>query len=219
MIRGSKGLFAAIILFAGCSLASAQDATIGAGKIELGGFPGGGTFLGGGDDNLEVNFNVYTSGGGVTYYLNNKAAVEAEVTGSIGWAQDVNYKNKEITSIQMPGVWSYTGNIVFFPQGTAGRRVPFYITGGAGILSLQPRIPTKPFGYDVDVVGWQSFVTENIGGGIKIFRAADAPNWGFRVDYRYLFVGSKSDAPPFFAKSKSRTGHRVYIGLLYTWKR
>lgn len=219
MSRGSIAFFAAVILIAGCSMASAQDATLGAGKIEFGGFPGGGTFLVGGDDDLEVNFNVYTTGGGITYYLNEKTAIEGEFTGSIGWAQDVNYKNKEITSIQMPGVYSYTGNVVFFPQGTAGRRVPFYITGGAGLLSLQPRTPTKPFGYDVDLIGWQTFVTENIGGGIKIFRAADAPNWGFRVDYRYMFVSSNSDAPAFFAKSKSRTGHRIYIGMLYTWKR
>ena len=53
----------------GCSVASAQDATIGAGKVEIGGFPGGGTFFVGGDDNKEVNFNVYTAGGGLTYYF------------------------------------------------------------------------------------------------------------------------------------------------------
>ena len=62
------------------------------------------------------------------------------------------------------------------------------------------------------------FITENIGGGIKIFRGADAPNWGFRVDYRYMFVNANSDAPGFFAKSKSRGAHRIYVGMLYTWK-
>ena len=77
----------------------------------------------------------------------------------------------------------------------------------------------RQFGYDVDTVGWQSFMTENIGGGIKIFRASDAPNWGFRVDYRMLFINSKSGAPAFFAQSKSRTASRVYVGMLYTWKR
>jgi hypothetical protein len=219
MIRGSKAFLAALILLAGCSIASAQDATLGAGKVEIGGFPGGGTFFVGGDDDLEVNFNVYTTGGGITYYLTDRAAVEGEFTSSIGWAQDVMFRNREITSIQMPGVWSYTGNVVFFPQGTAGRRVPFYITAGAGALSLQPRVPTTQFGYDVNLIGWQTFITENIGGGIKIFRAADAPNWGFRVDYRYMFVNSNSDAPAFFARSKSRNGHRVYVGMLWTWKR
>ena len=119
----------------------------------------------------------------------------------------------------MPTVWSYSGNVVFFPGGTAGKRAPFYVTGGVGAVSLSPRVPTKVFGYDKDVVGTQTFITENIGAGIKFFRAADAPNWGFRADYRYLFVNSNSDAPAFFAKSKSRGAHRIYVGMLYTWKR
>jgi hypothetical protein len=34
-----------------------------------------------------------------------------------------------------------------------------------------------------------------------------------------LFINSKSSAPAFFAQSKSRRAHRVYIGMLYTWKR
>jgi hypothetical protein len=67
-------------------------------------------------------------------------------------------------------------------------------------------------------VGWQTFVAENIGGGIKIFRAS-APDWGFRADYRYLIVNSNGDAPAFFAKAKSRGGHRVTFGVLFTWKR
>jgi hypothetical protein len=37
-------------------------------------------------------------------------------------------------------------------------------------------VPTKVFGYDVDTVGTQAFITENIGAGIKLFRGADAPN-------------------------------------------
>ena len=219
MVRGSKAFLTALVLVAGCSIASAQEAALGAGKIELGGFPGGGTFFVGGNDNNEVNFNVYTAGGGITYYLNPKTAVEGEFTGSVGWAQDVFYHNSKVIHVQMPGVWSYMGNVLVFPGGTTGKRVPFYVTAGAGLISLQSRVPTKQFGYDVDTVGWQSFTAEDIGAGIKIFRAADAPNWGFRIDYRLLIVQSKSSAPAFFAKEKGRTGHRVYIGMLYTWKR
>jgi hypothetical protein len=109
--------------------------------------------------------------------------------------------------------------VLVFPGGTTGKRFPIYVTAGAGLLQLQSRVPTKPFGYDKDTVGWQSFMSENIGAGIKIFRASDAPNWGFRIDYRMLFINSKSSAPAFFAQSKSRTGSRVYVGMLYTWKR
>jgi hypothetical protein len=219
MVRGSQALLAVLVLLGSCSIGSAQEATVGAGKVEVGGFPGGGTFFVGGDDNKEANFNVYTAGGGLTYYLNEKAAVEGEVTGSVGWAQDIFFNNTKVIHVQMPTVWSYSGNVLFFPGGTAGKRTPFYLTGGIGAVSLAPRVPTKQFGYDVDTVGTQTFIAENIGGGIKIFRGADAPNWGFRADYRYLIVNSKSNAPAFFAKSKSRGAHRIYIGMLYTWKR
>jgi hypothetical protein len=219
MIRGSRAFLAALLVLAGSAAASAQDATIGAGKLEIGGFPGGGTFFVGGDDAKEVNFNVYTAGGGLTYYMTDALAVEGEFTGSVGWAQDVIFNNAPLIHNQMPTVWSYAGNILFFPGGTTGKRAPFYLTGGIGSTLLSPRVPTKVFGYDVDTVGTQMFMTENIGGGIKLFRGADAPNWGFRLDYRYLFVNANEDAPAFFAKSKSRGGHRIYVGMLYTWKR
>lgn len=219
MIRGSRACLAALLVLAGCSAAFAQDAAIGAGKLEIGGFPGGGTFFVGGDDNKEVNFNVYTAGGGVTYYFNDTVGVEGEFTGSVGWAQDVMFNNAKLIHNQMPTVWGYSGNVVFFPGGATGKRAPFYVTGGIGALALAPRVPTKVFGYDVDTVGTQMFMAENIGGGIKLFRGADAPNWGFRVDYRYLFVNSNSDAPAFFAKTTNRGAHRVYVGMLYTWKR
>jgi hypothetical protein len=143
MIRGAKPFLAVLVLLAGCSLASAQDATIGAGKVEIGGFPGGGTFFVGGDDNKEVNFNVYTAGGGVTYYFSEVVAFEGEFTGSVGWAQDVYFNNEKIIHNQMPTVWSYAGNLVFFPGGAAGRQTPFYVTGGIGQVLLSPRVPTK----------------------------------------------------------------------------
>jgi len=219
MIRGSKGFLAVAVLLTGWSVASAQETTIGAGKLEIGGFPGGGTFFVGGDDNKEVNFNVYTAGGGLTYHFTQMFAVEGEFTGSVGWAQDVYYNNTKVIHNQMPTVWSYFGNIIVFPGGTAGKRVPYYIGGGIGAVLLSPRVPTKIFGYDVDEVGTQTFISENIGGGIKIFRGADAPNWGFRIDYRYLFINENSDAPEFFAQSMSRGAHRIYVGMLYTWKR
>ena len=51
-----KALLVVVALLAGCAVASAQDIGAGAGVIELGGWPGGGQFLVGGDDQLEVNF-------------------------------------------------------------------------------------------------------------------------------------------------------------------
>jgi len=201
------------------STASAQGSASGPGKLEIGGFPMGGTFFVGGDGNEEVNFNVYSTGANLTYYLTPRAAIEGELGISIGWAQDITYKNAEVLSAQMPNVWDYFGNFVWFPNGAAGQRLPFYVTAGAGAVSLQSRQPTKQFGYDTATVGFETFLAENFGGGVKIFRGASAPDWGFRIDYRYLIVNANSDAPAFFAKSKNRAGHRISFGILYTSKR
>jgi len=214
-------LLAAIsIVFAAASVASAQPASIaGAGKIEIGGFPMGGTFFVGGDDNGEVNFNVYSTGANLTRYFTPRVAIEGEFTLSFGLAQDVFYRNAEVLHVQMPNVWTYFGNVVWFPAAASGRRLPYYITAGAGAMSLQSRQPTGQFGYDVDTVGFETFLAENVGGGVKIFRGADAPDWGFRIDYRYLIVNANSDAPEFFAKTKNRGGHRISFGILFTAKR
>jgi hypothetical protein len=214
----TDSFLAMVIVFAAVSLASAQEAATGAGKVEIGGFPMGGTFFVGGDDDKEVNFNVYTAGANLTYYLTTRAAIEGELGISFGLAQDVRFNKTEVLHVQLPNVWSYFGNALWFPGGATGRQVPYYITAGVGAVSLQSRQPTRPFGYDVDTVGFQTFLAENIGGGVKIFRAA-APDWGFRADYRYLIVNANGDAPAFFARAKSRGGHRVSFGVLFTWKR
>jgi len=193
--------------------AAAQEA----GQVELGLFPIGGTFFVGGDDDLEVDFNVYTSGGTFTYYLTDRVAVEGELAIGLGWGQDITYQQEKVFHAQVPHVWTYSGNIVFFPTGAAGRRLPLYVTGGIGALSLQSRDLTAPFGYDQDTVGFQTFIAENIGVGVKMLRQA-APQWGFRAEYRYLIVNANEDAPAFFAKTDTRGGHRVYFGVLFTLK-
>ena len=214
---GSTALLVVMILFA-ASGAAAQSTT-GAGKGEVSLFPMGGTFFTGGDDNQEVDFNVYTAGGNLTHYLTERAAIEGELTVSFGLAQDVLFRKAEVLHVQMPNVWSYFGNLVVFPSGSAGKRVAYYFTGGVGAVSLQSRPPTVQFGYDVDTVGLQTFLAENIGGGVKIFRGADAPDWGFRADYRYVIVNANDGAPAFFAKTTNRSGHRVSFGVLFTWRR
>ena len=86
------------------------------------------------------------------------------------------------------------------------------------MVSLQSRQPTKPFGYDTATVGFETFSAENLGAGVKVFRGADAPDWGFRIDYRYLIVNANSSAPAFFASSTHRGGHRITFGVLHTVK-
>jgi len=214
----TDGFLAIVMLFAAASIASAQDPAVGAGKVEIGGFPMGGTFFVGGDDDQEVNFNVYSAGANLTYYVNRRTAIEGELTISFGLAQDVFFRKSEVLHVQMPNVWSYFGNAVWFPAGASGGPVAYYITAGAGAVSLQSRQPTSQFGYDVGTVGFATFLAENIGGGVKMFRAA-APDWGFRADYRYILVNANGDAPAFFARAKGRGGHRVSVGVLFTWRR
>ena len=208
----SRALLIALVFLAGCAVASAQD--LGAGKVELGGWPGGGIFFVGGDDNLEVNFNNWGYGGGATFYMNPKIGVEAEVSYGLGLAQGVMYKGKEVFHVQVPNTLQTSGNIVVFPGGS-GKQLAWYVTGGAGLLTLISRNSTKQFG----ITEAERHLATNVGGGVKIFRGGDAHNWGFRVDYRLLMVSSSDSAAQFFAHSKSRMGHRIYIGMLYTAKR
>lgn len=212
-----RAALAAVILFAVVSSAAAQ-ASVGPGNVEIGIFPIGGTFFVGGDGNKEVDFNTYTFGGNLAYYLTERAALEGELAIGLGWGQDVMFNRAQVFHVQMPNVWSYGANLVFFPGGTAATSMPFYITAGIGAVSLQSRLPTKQFGYDVDTVGFQTFIAKNIGGGVKVLRKA-VPDWGFRADYRYLIVNGDDSAPAFFAKAKSRGGHRLYFGVLYIWRR
>jgi hypothetical protein len=215
MMTSSRAIAIAIVLVARCAVASAQDAPAGAGKLEIGGFPGGGLWLGGGNDSTEVNFNTYAFGGDATWYFTPKVAVEGEGNFGLGISQNVTYQNKIVYRTQMPHTLGTGGNIVFFPAGSA-KHLAGYVTGGAGTLTLFSRTAaSRVFGLTQS----ESFVSSNVGGGVKIFRRGDARNWGFRIDYRVVVVNSKSSAVAFFAQSKQRIGQRFYIGMLYTAKR
>ena len=204
-----------VALVASCAVASAQEpGGPRAGTPGVGGLPGGGLWLAGGDDNAEVNFNNYDFGGGATWYLSPITAIEAEAAFGLGISQNVGYKKRTVYRIQMPHTLMTSGNVVIFPAGSA-RRVAGYVAGGVGMLTLYSRTAAAMvFG----LKSAESFFTTNVGGGVKIFRRGDAQNWGFRIDYRILMVNSNSDAVALFAQSKRRTGHRFYIGMLYTMR-
>jgi hypothetical protein len=207
--------FLAIVLLCRSVAASAQEPTAGAGKLEVGFFPGGGMFFVGGDNNLEVNFNLYTAGGYVSRYLNRLVAIEGEGSFGLGLAQDIRYANGIVSYAQPPGARSFNANAVVFPIGS-DRLIAGYVTGGGGLLTLVERDSTKQFGLTEP----ESFFAANVGGGLKVLRGGTGlSKWGMRIDYRLLSVGSKDDAAAFFAKSKRRVGHRIYAGFLYTLTR
>src|SRR5258705_4254544 len=104
----------AALLCASVSVAAAQPPTIGPGKLELGVFPLGGTFLVGGDDNKEVDFNVYSFGANLSYYLTERAAVEWELGIGLGLAQDVVFNNRTVSHAQIPHIWSYSPDVAVF---------------------------------------------------------------------------------------------------------
>ena len=211
-----KVILAVGILLAGSALASAQETgPPGAGKIEVGGFPGGGLWLTGGDDNTEVDFNAYDFGGYASWYLHPMFAIEGEADFGLGLSQNISYQNATVYRVQMPHTLQISGDAVFFPMGTV-RRVAPYVAGGVGAMTLYSRTAaSRLFGLTDD----ENFMATNVGGGIKIFRRGDHINWGFRIDYRILMINEDSDAVPLFAQSKGRTGHRFYIGLLYSLSR
>jgi hypothetical protein len=188
-------------------------------RLEIGGSPGGGSWFIGGDDNGEVDFNVYTFGGFVDYYFTQKVAVEGEYVVGVGMGQDILFRNGLIPGQQVPYAHNFNGNVLFYPRGTTGSRLPYYVAGGAGLLRLISRQVTTKLGYDPDVNPSEGFTTTNIGGGIKIPRGVSAPNWAFRIDYRLVFINSNSDAPAFFARTKSRKAHRVQFGMQYAFRR
>jgi outer membrane protein with beta-barrel domain len=210
---GRKAFLIAVALVAGSAVASAQE-EVGTGTLEVGGFPAGGLRWVNGDGNTEVNFGNYVYGGGATWYLNPRVAIEAEGVGGIGIAQNVTYHNRLVKYNFVPNLMAVSGNIVVFPGGSR-RQVSGYVTGGVGTQTLLSRTETRVFG----VTKAESFFSTNVGGGLKMFRGGDARNWGWRADYRLIMVNSKSDAVQFFAQSKRRMGHRFYLGMIYTLKR
>jgi len=201
------------------SVASGQELTDQPIRLEIGGTPGGGLFFTGGDDDSEANFNVYTFSSHVDYYLTQRVAVEGEYMFGNGWGQDIVFRDGLLIGQQTPFSHAFTGGLLFYPKGTTGTRLPFYIGGGVGMMSLVGRPTTKKIGYDPDGDGGASFTLSRIGAGVKIPRGASAPNWAFRMDYRLLFINSNDDAPTFFARNKSRTGHQVQFGIQYAFRR
>ncbi len=198
MKRVMTALLITAAVAAGSTSAFAQDAKSSTeGRLVVTIIPGGATFLTEGKNSTGPSFGNYNLGGAVAGNFNKYVGVEGEVLSSIGITQTLTgFANDTKT----PNTLSYTGNVVVsFP---AGKGVVPYVTGGAGATSVFETA-------NVGIIGTDTFFTSNVGGGLKWY----AGKWGLRVDYRFIAVQGKDDAPAFFGP-ENRYAHRVYGGFL-----
>ena len=205
MIR-TIGIYVGAFLLMGAAQAVAQEVAPGPGTLEVTVIPAGGTYFtskGSDPDGLPAHllFSVRCCRNALTYNINRIVGVEGEASGTAGIAQDLTFGGAT-SNLKTPNTLSYSGNLVL--SAAAGHSVVPFVTGGVGGLTMFERA-------ELGVNDVQTFLTGNVGGGIKWY----APNgrWGLRGDYRFTAVQSKNDAPAFFGQD-TRYGHRVYVGVL-----
>jgi len=194
-------LLVAVLGLAAASQAQAQtrEAAPGPGVVEVTIIPGGATFFTEGKDTQGPSFGNYDLGGGVAVNFSRYVGVEGEVSGLIGISQSLDFAG--VTSdLKTPHFLNYSGNLVLSAANRSS--VVPYATAGIGGLSIFERA-------DLGVNDATTFLTSNVGGGIKWY----AGRWGLRGDYRFIAVQSKDDAPAFFGQ-ETRYGHRVYGGVI-----
>jgi len=192
----------------GVGTAYAQEGGAGAGRVEIGAFPGGGMFFTQSTNGNEPNFGNYALGGSVTLNLNRWIGIEGEGGGSVGLHQTFSVAGNTFTETRTPGMYSYNGNVVAHPAGSNRAIVP-YATGGLGGLTMSPKGGVENLG----ITNYETFLAGNVGGGLKWFSTRHV---GVRGDYRFFMVKSKDAAPVFFG-NENRYGHRVQAGLVFTY--
>jgi hypothetical protein len=193
-------ILAVIAGFFGANSARAQtlEAAPGPGTVEVTIIPGGGTFFTEASDSGGPSFGNYDLGGSVTFNFNRFIGIEGEVSGLLGVSQSLDFAAGSL-ELTTPHFLNYSGNVIVSPG--RGPFVP-YATAGIGGLSLFEKA-------EVGVADTSTFLTTNVGGGIKWY----AGRWGLRGDYRFIAVQSQDDAPAFFGQ-ETRYGHRVYGGVI-----
>jgi Outer membrane protein beta-barrel domain len=207
MLRKVLLLLAAASL--GVGMAYAQERNAGAGRVEVGAFPGGGVFFTQSSGGNEPDFGNYALGGSVTVNLNRWIGIEGEGGGSVGMHQSFSVAGNTFTETRTPSMYSYSGNFVVHPAGNDRAVVP-YATAGLGGLTICPCGDAES---RLNITNYETFLAGNLGGGLKWF---GTPHVGVRGDYRFFMVRSKEAAPAFFGH-ENRYGHRVQAGLVLTY--
>ena len=189
--------------------AYAQERVAGAGRIEIGAFPGGGMFFTKTSNGNEPEFGNYALGGSFTVNVNRWVGFEGEGGGTVGVRQAFTFAQTGYTNERSPSTWMYQGNVVVNPMASDRMLVP-YVTGGLGGLTLCPCGDAKN---TLGIATYKTYLSGNMGGGLKWFAA---PHVGFRGDYRFFTV-RKNDTAPLFFGNETRYGHRVQGGLVLTY--
>src|SRR6476660_7568227 len=192
-------LVAATGLIADSSLARAQEANPGPGRLEVSIIPAGGVFFTERTETSEPSFGNYDLGGAVAVNFNRYVGVEGEVSGALGISQDLQFGGLT-SSVKTPDILNYSGNVVVSAANRSS--VVPYVTGGIGGLSLFEKA-------GLGINNTETFLTGNVGGGVKWY----AGRWGLRGDYRFIGAQSKDDAPAFFGE-ETRYGHRISAALI-----
>ena len=198
-------MFAVVLVAA---TAYAQEAGVGAGRFEIGAFPGGGMFFTASEKDNGTNFGNYALGGSFTFNVNQWVGVEGEGGGAVGIRQDFTMGTTPFANQRTPNMWSYGGNVVYSPRGSNRSIVPFAI-GGLGGLTVCPCGDGNKLG----ITSYDTYLTGNVGGGLKWFSSRHI---GVRGDYRFFMVKNNDTAPLLFG-NQNRYGHRVQAGLVFTY--
>lgn len=197
---------AALVAFVGLvgtGQAYAQSSVPGTGAVVVTLIPGGGTFFTESKAAEAPSFSNYALGAGVDLHFNRYVSVEGEVSGAPGLSQDLQF-NGTTSNLKTPNLLNYSGNVVLSVANHSA--VVPYATGGVGGLTMFEKA-------SLGINDTQTFLTGNVGGGLKWFSSRHV---GLRGDYRFLAVQSKDTAPLFFG-SENRYGHRVSAGLIFTY--
>ena len=181
---------------------------VGAGRVEIGAFPGGGIFFGTGTDDTVPNFGNYALGASVTLNFNKWIGVEGEIGGGVGIRQDFTFNAATLTHQKTPNMLAYSGNLVVNPIGNDRLVVP-YVVGGLGGLTLLSDSAVRNLG----VIANETYLSGNIGGGVKWFATRHI---GLSGDARFIAVKNRDEAP-FFGQQNNRYGVRFHGGLVLTY--
>jgi len=114
----------AVVMFAAAG-AYAQERVGGAGRVEIGAFPGGGMFFTKTSNGNEPAFGNYALGGSFTVNVNRFVGLEGEAGGTLGMHQKFTFNNTDYTNQRSPSTWMYQGNVVVNPGGGDRTFVPY----------------------------------------------------------------------------------------------